>query len=566
MLYFCGMLLLTPLPPTRAQLLCTSNVCGGRMVSRIPGMLRGLSTSAKVHLQHVLYFGDVLGYNSVQRLAKLPRAWIDAVGASADIDHGVAFTHAVGSPTHSILSYTLLDTPLTRARRREATLEPTTNAAAEQVGQEEGEVIGEEPRRRIAQSKVFALGRNTHAQLGLGFASQEATRGMVTGDITGKGGITHVAAGTGFSFVVTADEGESKVYGFGNDTLGQLGSSSTIEEARWDAYDISTRLDASSAPQLRLLPLPKQIPLDEGWTVRSIATGIDHTLLLVERNVAGHLVQEVLSTGLNTDGQLGVTPVERGDAVPIQPLISRTFTRVPLSIPEEEMVEVACGADTSYVLLGSGDLYAWGNSEYAQTLAGTHDRITTPTHIPNPLITAYTSANLPFDTITPPRINKIVAGGSFVVLLDSNHRLWTVGYGVGNATAAEKLVLVEALPQGSVENVWAGLEYVVATTREDGNVKVWIWGILPRSIATVPVTTPMQVPFTVPKSPRQQYLDENPNLKNGCSQEQRDGEKVKITAAACTRDHVILVLDDGKGRNVWAECVQPPRDKGTDLV
>ncbi len=221
---------------------CTCFLCGARMVPRIPGTLRGLSTSAKVHLQHVLYFGDVLGYNSVQRFAKLPRAWIDAVGASADIDHGVAFTHAAGSPTHSMLSYTLLDTALNPGPRRQATLDPTTSAAAEEAV-EEGEVIGEEPRRRIAQSKVFALGRNTHAQLGLGFASQEATRGMVTGDIAGKGGITHVAAGTGFSFVVAADEGESNVYGFGNDTLGQLGSCTQMEERRTDAYDVSTRLE-----------------------------------------------------------------------------------------------------------------------------------------------------------------------------------------------------------------------------------------------------------------------------------------------------------------------------------
>ncbi|SPO46732.1 uncharacterized protein PSANT_04418 [Moesziomyces antarcticus] len=534
------------------------------MVPRIPGTLRGLSTSAKVHLQHVLYFGDVLGYNSVQRFAKLPRAWIDAVGASADIDHGVAFTHAAGSPTHSMLSYTLLDTSLNPGPRRQATLDPTTNAAAEEAV-EEGEVIGEEPRRRIAQSKVFALGRNTHAQLGLGFASQEATRGMVTGDIAGKGGITHVAAGTGFSFVVAADEGESNVYGFGNDTLGQLGSCTQMEERRTDAYDVSTRLEASDAPQLRLLPLPKRIPLD-GWSVRSIATGIDHTLLLVERNVAGHLVQEVLSTGLNTDGQLGVTPADRADAVPIQPLISRTFTRVPLSLPAEEMVAVVCGADTSYVLLRNGDLYAWGNSEYAQTLAGTHDRITHPTHISNPLIDAYTSADLPFNAHAPPKVKKIVAGGSFAVLLDTHHRVWTVGYGVGNLTSAEKLTLVEGLPQGRVEDIWAGLEYVLATTREeDGQLKVWVWGVLPRSIATVPVTTPMQVPFAVPKSPRQQYLDENPTLKNG-SEEEMDGGKVGVIAAACTRDHVIVVMDDGMGEDVWAECVQPPRDKGTDVV
>ena len=197
---------------------------GLRMLVRIPGTLRGMRTCAKTSLQHVLYFGDVLGYSSPQRLAKLPRAWVDAVGASSDVDHGFAWTHAVGSPTHSLLSYTLSDTSLQPTAPRQASLDPTSPSSHSEV-EEDGEVIWDsEPSERIAQSKVFALGRNTHAQLGLGFASQEATRGMVTGEFSGTRGISHIAAGTGFSFIITANDQDSNIYGFGNDTLGQLGS------------------------------------------------------------------------------------------------------------------------------------------------------------------------------------------------------------------------------------------------------------------------------------------------------------------------------------------------------
>ncbi|SPO28252.1 uncharacterized protein UTRI_04649_B [Ustilago trichophora] len=593
---------------------------------------RTINTTRVLPHQHILYLGNVLGYTSVDRLSKLPRAWLDSVGVSTDVDHGLRWTGASGGPGHALLSYTLLDAPLDPSWRmpRVSSEEVATTSSSGQNAAREGEIGRKEEgaeeeqatvledqagkRATSAQpSKVFALGRNTHAQLGLGFSSQEATRGMVTGVMEGKGGVQIISAGNGFSHVVTStpaspfesEAEQSKVYGFGNDTLGQLGASPsniTAESASEDPYDVSTRQCGSDAPQLRLLPLPKRISIqpqgdefdsEAGWKVVSISSGLDHSLMLLERTVNSYRIQQVVSTGLNTDGQLGLTPPSKADAVPMLPLLSRTFQPVP-GLPDIPMAEgvtsaglagVICGADTSYALTTEGDLWVWGNSEYGQSFAGIHDRIASPVFVTNPLPDAYTSNRISFDPRSPPRIHKLVAGGSFAAILDTSGRVWVVGYGprggsdptpLASPEEWAQLSLVSGFPPNPdtvVENLFCGLEYLVAVTRsakENNKVQVWIWGISPRSISTLPVPNPTQVPFTLPKTPRQKWLDENPRLKEDLVHknevEEEKEPKVSVTAAACTRDHLLVVIDDGMGKDVWAECVAPPKGKGTDVT
>lgn len=562
-------------------------------IRTFPRLSRCLFTTASSRYQHILYFGDVLGYTSPQRLSKFPRAWLDSVGVSSDVDHGLRWTGASGSPSHALLSYTLLDKPIDPRAPRGSTEELATSSfnthTEESEGEEgeQGEVLEDEDGRRATSShpsKVFSLGRNTYAQLGLGFSSQEATRGMVTGEMEGTGGISKVAAGSGFSFVVTSEGSSSRIFGFGNDSLGQLGSSPTTTTSNsLDPYDISTRHPDSDLPQLRLLPLPRPIALgaESGWTIKDVAVGIDHSLVLVERTLAGYKVQSVLSTGLNTDGQLGLTEPSKKDGVPIEPLLSRTFQPVPgLGSTTKEgesggIVTVICGADTSYALTVGGDLWVWGNSEYGQSFAGVHDRLACPTFVSNPLVIAYAAQGI--DSSSAPRIRKVVAGGSFAAILDNHGRVWVTGYGPrgvepsGDAKEWEKLALVGFPEDVVVEDLFCGLEYIIAITRKTGGeLGVWIWGIPPKSISTLPITHPTPIPFSIPKTPRQQWLDENPSRKKDLKTEEEKEEKaevsVRVEAAACTRDHLLLVINDGIGKDVWAECVQPPRAKGTDVT
>lgn len=534
-----------------------------------------------------MYLGDVLGYRFVERFAKFSRAWLDAAGQSADVDHGVRWHCASGGPNHVLLAYTLLDRPLTpkSARRTsEHVVAPGTLAdEMDEPAEDEGEVIDLDANRALTSqpSKAFALGRNTHAQLGLGFSSQEATRGMVTGTLTGTNGIAHLTAGGTFSLLVTADAAASHVYVCGNETLGQLGASPAAEqqsgrEGGADPWDVSTRAEGSEAAQLRLLPLPRRVELEGEWAVSGVAAGLDHTLLLLERALNGFTVQQVVATGLNTDGQLGVTPVEGKDSVPIQPLLSRSFQRVPIPlhpIPAGEaedkrarVVQVVCGADTSYALTHAGDLWAWGNSEYGQSFAGVHDRIVAPMHVPNPLPAAY--ARYGIATSTVPKPAKLVAGGAFAALLDTQARVWVVGHIAPGTTQQEKeqeLTLVQSLPR--VDQLFAGLEYLLAATEEG---EVYVWGVVPRSLSPEPLLKPTRVPLSIPKTPRQAWLDENPRLKQQHEKvdhpEREAQPRVRVEAAACTRDHVLLILNDGNGSHVWAECDQPPRDKGTGVV
>ncbi|SPO28771.1 uncharacterized protein UTRI_04649 [Ustilago trichophora] len=603
-----------------------------------PIRARTIHTTRILPHQHVLYLGNVLGYTSDDRLSKFPRAWLDSVGVSSDVDHGLRWTDASGSPGHALLSYTLLDAPLDPSLRmpRVSTEELATSSSSGQNakenrqtgkeaegGEEEGTVLEDEAGEKATSAqpcKVFALGRNTHAQLGLGFSSQEATRGMVTGVMEGKGGVQMISVGNGSSHVVTSTSaspvkdgtGQSNVYGFGNDTLGQLGASSpntsthsSSSSSGGDPYDVSTRQKGSDAPQLRLLPLPKKISISEGeeidhdagWRVVDISSGLDHSLMLLERTVNNYRIQQVVSTGLNTDGQLGLTPSSKADAVPMLPLLSRTFQPVP-GLPDTPIGEgdtstglkgVICGADTSYALTAKGDLWVWGNSEYGQSFAGIHDRIPSPVFVANPLPAAYTSNGISFESHSPPRIHKLVAGGSFAAILDNQGRVWVIGYGPRASSSSSQpsstpeewaqLSLVTGFPpnpETMVKNLFCGLEYLLAVTRstssENNKVEIWIWGIPPRSISTVPIPNPTPVPFTLPKTPRQKWLDENPRLKKDMEKEgekvQDSGQKRKVSviAAACTRDYILVIVDDAKGKDVWAECVAPPKGKGTDVT
>ncbi|GAC99149.1 hypothetical protein PHSY_006748 [Pseudozyma hubeiensis SY62] len=564
-----------------------------RRITRITQPLRRtFSSTSSPSYQHVLYFGNLLGYQSIDRLAKFSRSWLDSAGVSGDVDRGLRYEcMSSGGVGHVLVGYTLLDTRLDGRSPRQTSEQVSLHGAVEPEEEVDGEVIHldtEDAKSSTSSqpSKVFALGRNTHAQLGLGFTSQEATRGMVTGEFAGEGGVSMLAAGNGFSFIVTSSNEGGKVFAFGNDTLGQLGSNS-LEGGRTgeDAYDVSIR--SGREPQLKLLPLPREVPVggegEEGWEVKSISAGLDHSLVLVEKVVNGRRVQRVLSTGLNTDGQLGLTEKDKEECVPIEPLIERGFTEVPITLSPKlvesdgeagaEIVQVVCGADTSYALTAGGDLWVWGNSEYGQSFAGIHDRIVAPLFVPNPLPDAYRDHSISFDPLHPPKLQKLVAGGSFAAILDTQGRVWVVGYGPRGQPVSESkaqwssLSLVEFPPDMVVETLFSGLEYFIATARSPSSLpQVFIWGIPPRAVSTEPIVTPTPVPFSIPKTPRQKWLDDNPRLKQKQREEAIDLSKVKIQAAACTREHLLLIVDDGVGGDFWAECDHPPRDKGTDVT
>lgn len=137
--------------------------------------------------------------------------------------------------------------------------------------------------------RVFAVGRNEAGQLGIGFASQEETRGMVEG-FEGDA-IVQAAASSQSSYILLRREGalvpspleqklhtdrsaedSSALYSFGNLSRGRLGQ---------PAFYPPRELEAHEEPMLHLLPRATEIRLPPQLArIKRLAIGFEHLLVL----------------------------------------------------------------------------------------------------------------------------------------------------------------------------------------------------------------------------------------------------------------------------------------------
>jgi hypothetical protein len=142
-------------------------------------------------------------------------------------------------------------------------------------------------------------------------------------------------------------------------TSGQLGLGG---EARPHA------LSEGGEPQLQLYSSPRRVGEDglgEG-RVEQIATGLDHCVILLRKPDGG---QEILTCGINTDGQLGDASVQMCSPSLIH--LKGDLFEPPLpSSSDDPIAGVAAGGDSSILWTASGRVWAWGNSEYGQCLVG----------------------------------------------------------------------------------------------------------------------------------------------------------------------------------------------------
>lgn len=135
-------------------------------------------------------------------MREVPGDWLLSLGVQADVEQGLSFTKLVASHSHCLLAYKTLPPAL-----------PVTMEAEGHPEEDEEQYINPS-----GLHKVAAIGRNTFGELGLGFASQESTWGMVSSGFTGQAGITHLSAGLGSSWIVTADNAnKSLVHAFGSE-------------------------------------------------------------------------------------------------------------------------------------------------------------------------------------------------------------------------------------------------------------------------------------------------------------------------------------------------------------
>lgn len=222
---------------------------------------RSFTCTAHAREQHLLWAGTLLDQASCTH-QPLSQDLFLAAGAGDDINAGhITLLEPSASPTrgHALLPYrTATDPPLTR---------------------------------------IFAVGRNTFSQLGLGFASQEATFGLVRPGFSGDGGISSLIAAQGQTWIHTLPASDaqsddqqqpSRLFACGNNTLGQLGLARSNGPS-----------DSFQQPILHLLPAPRQVDAQDDSHIISVAAGLDHSLLLrriSRQDNTGNIIQ-VCSTG-----------------------------------------------------------------------------------------------------------------------------------------------------------------------------------------------------------------------------------------------------------------------------
>ncbi|KAL9936759.1 hypothetical protein V8E36_003994 [Tilletia maclaganii] len=433
---------------------------------------RRLHTSNPRQVQRLLWAGAVLDETS-PKLRPASSAWLASLGMGRDAEYGITFTHLATSPSHSLLAYRTLppsdyELPAPEAASDHGE-EPTPNdpsrpkrlPGANQTRQEP-----ESPTKYAGLEKIISIGRNTFAELGLGFSSHESTWGMVKSghNFAGSNSIKQLAAGLNTSWAITSSSSGSsdRLFAWGNHSLGQLGLGAGAGQ------DQST----SGESQLRLFSSPRQLELPElpdgeGGSqamIDKVAVGLDHALILRSWSSPSRSdgkQRQLLGCGLNTDAQLGL-PLRVTHSWDLQSVID-----------ECRPTDVAAGGDTSSAFSpGSSAALAWGNSEYGQALWGSRplDRIEAPASLQAEMDGA----------LGDEAIRSIVHGDSFTLVLTDGGRLLAAGFGsigVAHGTEAPSSVVLQeiaALRGHRVRKVSSGLEYACAVTEDE---RIFVWGL-----------------------------------------------------------------------------------------
>ncbi|KAG2173415.1 hypothetical protein INT44_008767 [Umbelopsis vinacea] len=276
-------------------------------------------------------------------------------------------------------------------------------------------------------STVHSYGLNRSGQLGIGRQSLDSCdRGvaMVSDDQ-----IKFLAAGREHSHIVSQDEqGRTKLFSFGNNMYGQLGTG-------------KCKHDSLVAEQV-LETTPVQVDGIDG-NITHIACGLDNTVLVTDK-------KHVYSMGWGPDGQLGLGPESSSDR--------STPTLVPL-MEGKHITKLAGSTDFSLVLTDEGKLWTWGNSEYGQgMLSRKIDRIL------EPLETGISD------------VVDIAAGGPFSIILKGNGEVYSCGYG---ALGSGKGIIETLEPRRvqideKITKIFA-VQDMAAAISESG--QLYIWGL-----------------------------------------------------------------------------------------
>jgi len=285
-----------------------------------------------------------------------------------------------------------------------------------------------------ASGGLYAFGDNQYGELGIATNSgsdvSNPTPTVVT--LPGQdGAVTQVAAGGGYSLVLTAT---GQLYGFGNNDSGELGTPSN-----------NGTFNANPTPTLVDLP-------GQDGAVTQIAAGFDHSLVVTSSG-------QLYAFGYNGCGDLGNATNDGADVA------NPTPTLVSLPGQVGPVTQVAAGGFQSLVITASGQLYAFGQNEYGELGLTANSG----SYVANPTPTLVT---LPGATGT---VAQIATGLSHSLAVTSTGQLYAFGdndYGqLGNdtgngTTAANPTPTQVTLPgqNGAITQIAAGEEHSLAVT------------------------------------------------------------------------------------------------------
>ncbi|CAG0885378.1 unnamed protein product [Cyprideis torosa] len=284
--------------------------------------------------------------------------------------------------------------------------------------------------------KLFGSGLNNFSQIGF-HPSRAKGRGHgeplthiisavpVSLPIYDNTRIVGVAAGRAHSLVLTDSEG---VLGLGHNGFGQCGR------------EIMVNQDYVQNPVIRRVDVG-------GKEVKAVSCGLDTSFFITE---AG----EVWACGWGSDGQTGQGHYHN------LPLPSR----VKGEVEGVRIAKVVCGADCVLALSDKGEVFGWGNSEYAQLATVTSE------------MQLSLSRHLPLAKFVPGRIIDVATTGTSCAVLNSEGDVYVWGYGLLGLGPKVKLQptptrlppglfgRTEFSPDVKVTSIQAGVAHYIAVT------------------------------------------------------------------------------------------------------
>ena len=305
------------------------------------------------------------------------------------------------------------------------------------------------------QSQVYAWGANELGQLGLGHNNAVTVPTLLPfPDSLAHWTLNNiVASGSGNSaFAIFQNaEGQSQVYAWGDNEVGELG------------------LGHNNAVVNRptLLPFPDSLA---HWTLNNIVSSGDNTFTIFQ-NAEGQ--SQVYAWGYNCFGQLGLG---HNNAVVNRP----TLLPFPDSLAHWTLNNIFASRNSAFAIFqnqGQSQVYAWGANRFGQLGLGHNNRVTAPTLLPFP------------DSLANWTLNNIVCGENHFFAIFQNaegqsqvyawgaNRSGELGLGHDNDVNRPSLLpFPDSLANWTLNNIVSSKNSTFAIFQNQGQSQVYAWG------------------------------------------------------------------------------------------